>query len=62
MKILFLVLVIMVICFGCCSEAERQRDDQKRMAIQACIDRGGVPIIDTWGNLTDCKFPPPKEK
>ena len=61
MKILFLFLV-MVILFGCCTEEERQRQDNKQQAIKACIDKGGIPIIDTWGNLTDCKFPPPKKE
>jgi hypothetical protein len=34
----------------------------KKAAIEACIKNDGIPMLDGWGNMTDCKFPPCKKE
>ncbi len=68
MKIRTLLLVVLVvpILFACnCGNDNTPtfREENKRKSIDACITHGGVPILDGWGDMTDCKFPPyPTEK
>ena len=56
------VLFIMLFLIGCgpCSgkpEDEYNREI-KKSAIEQCIKLNGIPIIDGWNKLEDCKFPP----
>ena len=57
-----LLLSFLLLIYLCGCESDRQdhlfSQEIKKKAIDACVERGGVPIIDGWGVMQDCKFPP----
>ncbi len=65
-KTLLLVVLILPMLFACkCGDntSSLVKEENKRKSIDACIAQGGIPILDGWGDMTDCKFPPhPVEK
>ena len=58
--ILVAVLALLMLS-GCHPDGPRTKSTREK-AVDACIEIGGVPIIDGWGDVTDCIFAPGKVK
>ena len=48
------LLVAMLILFSGCSNDEKYKRYMK--AIELCGKQGGVPMLNIYGRMTDCKF------
>ena len=44
---------------GCRPEGPPTKSTRDK-AVDSCVALGGVPIIDGWGDVTNCQFPPVK--
>lgn len=53
------VFISILLLSGCVIDADVEKE--KQMAMKACIDSDGVPIMSVWANIvSDCKYPPKK--
>ena len=52
-KIILLVSIVLLMGAGC---VEREVNIERSQL--ACIDKGGIPMVNNFGDMTDCKFPP----
>lgn len=59
----FLVTLGCFLLVGCTSQAEiehsRERKLERQRTVNACLDRGGIPIISSWDErIKSCQFAP----
>jgi len=52
MKYLVITYIIVIMFSGCNSEKEKRY----MMAIKACEKQNGVPMLNGFGRMTECKF------
>lgn len=55
--ILILSILFLLLC-SCQSEASRAQEKlNNQRAIDICIAKGGIPLMNAYGRLETCKFP-----
>ena len=47
----YILVLGLLLGFSGCDRGERYK-----MAIQACIKQDGVPMLNSFGRMTECKF------
>lgn len=58
MKTIILIAFLLVGCGAIddTREANKQIIEANRKAVDACIQKDGIPIVNAYGRLEDCKF------
>ena len=56
----YIILLIVIFLCGCSSTETLQHEAEvamvKKLAIDACLHQGGIPILTGWNELKTCQF------